>query len=231
MNVIRQVLWLIHKDLILQFRTKDTLVLVFMFSLLVVLAFVFSMGPFFPFDLEERSKLAASVLWISFTFAGIITLTRSFDVERSDGAVHIIRLAGVDPSNFYISKVLSNFIFLTVLEFILTPVSLQFVESLDLVSVITLFKLLGILSIGTLGLCAVGVILSGMASTTRGKESLLSVLLLPLVIPVIMAGTKCTVSLLSTGTLQGTFWIMLLILYSFVFLTISYLLFEFVIEG
>ena len=213
MNVIRQVLWLIHKDLILQFRTKDTLVLVFMFSLLVVLAFVFSMGPFFPFDLEERSKLAASVLWISFTFAGVITLTRSFDVERSDGAVHIIRLAGVDPSNFYISKVLSNFIFLTVLEFILTPVSLQFVESLDLVSVITLFKLLGILSIGTLGLCAVGVILSGMASTTRGKESLLSVLLLPLVIPVIMAGTKCTVSLLSTGTLQGTFWIMLLILY------------------
>ena len=231
MNVIRQVLWLIHKDLILQFRTKDTLVLVFMFSLLVVLAFVFSMGPFFPFDLEERSKLAASVLWISFTFAGVITLTRSFDVERSDGAVHIIRLAGVDPSNFYISKVLSNFIFLTVLEFILTPVSLQFVESLDLVSVITLFKLLGILSIGTLGLCAVGVILSGMASATRGKESLLSVLLLPLVIPVIMAGTKCTVSLLSTGTLQGTFWIMLLILYSFVFLTISYLLFEFVIEG
>ena len=231
MNVIRQVLWLIHKDLILQFRTKDTLVLVFMFSLLVVLAFVFSMGPFFPFDLEERSKLAASVLWISFTFAGVITLTRSFDVERSDGAVHIIRLAGVDPSNFYISKVLSNFIFLTVLEFILTPVSLQFVESLDLVSVITLFKLLGILSIGTLGLCAVGVILSGMASATRGKESLLSVLLLPLVIPVIMAGTKCTVSLLSTGSLQGTFWIMLLILYSFVFLTISYLLFEFVIEG
>ena len=231
MDVIRQVLWLVHKDLILQFRTKDTLVLVFMFSLLVVLAFVFSMGPFFPFGLEERSKLAASVLWISFTFAGIITLTRSFDVERSDGAVHIIRLAGGDPSNFYISKVLSNFIFLTVLEFILTPVSLQFVESLDLVSVITLFKLLGILSIGTLGLCAVGVILSGMASTTRGKESLLSVLLLPLVIPVIMAGTKCTVSLLSTGTLQGTFWIMLLILYSLVFLTISYLLFEFVIEG
>ena len=231
MDVIRQVLWLVHKDLILQFRTKDTLVLVFMFSLLVVLAFVFSMGPFFSFCLEERSKLAASVLWISFTFAGIITLTRSFDVERSDGAVHIIRLAGVDPSNFYISKVLSNFIFLTVLEFILTPVSLQFVESLDLVSVITLFKLLGILSIGTLGLCAVGVILSGMASTTRGKESLLSVLLLPLVIPVIMAGTKCTVSLLSTGTLQGTFWIMLLILYSLVFLTISYLLFEFVIEG
>jgi len=231
MDVIRQVLWLVHKDLILQFRTKDTLVLVFMFSLLVVLAFVFSMGPFFSFGLEERSKLAASVLWISFTFAGIITLTRSFDVERSDGAVHIIRLAGVDPSNFYISKVLSNFIFLTVLEFILTPVSLQFVESLDLVSVITLFKLLGILSIGTLGLCAVGVILSGMASTTRGKESLLSVLLLPLVIPVIMAGTKCTVSLLSTGTLQGTFWIMLLILYSLVFLTISYLLFEFVIEG
>jgi len=231
MSVIRQILWLIQKDLTLQFRTKDTLALIFMFSLLVVLAFVFAIGPVFPFDLEERSKLAASILWISFTFAGIIALTRSFDIERADGAIHIIRLAGVAPSNFYLSKVLSNFIFLTVLEFILTPVSLQFVESLDLVSAITLFKLLGILSIGTLGLCAVGVTLSGMASATGGKESLLSVLLLPLVIPVIMAGTKCTVSLLSTGSLRDAFWITLLILYSLVFLTISYLLFEFVIEG
>ena len=73
--------------------------------------------------------------------------------------------------------------------------------------------------------------LSGMASATGGKESLLSVLLLPLVIPVIMAGTKCTVSLLLTGSLRDSFWVTLLILYSLVFLTISYLLFEFVIEG
>ncbi|HIC02118.1 MAG: heme exporter protein CcmB [Candidatus Poribacteria bacterium] len=231
MNAIRQILWLTQKDLILQFRTKDTLALIFMFSLLVVLVFSFAVGPVFPLDLEERSKLAASVLWVAFVFAGIIALTRSFDIERANGAIHIIRLAGIDPSNFYLSKVLSNFIFLTILAFILTPVSLQFVESLNSVSVMTLFKLLGILSIGTLGLCAVGVILSGMASTTGGKESLLSVLLLPLVLPVIMAGTKCTVSLLLTESLRGTFWITLLILYSIVFLTISYLLFEFVIEG
>ena len=96
---------------------------------------------------------------------------------------------------------------------------------------ITLFKRLWLLSIGPLSLRAVGVILSVMASTTGGKESLLSVLLLALVLPVIMAVTKCTVSLLLTESLRGTFWITLLILYSIVFLTISYLLFEFVIEG
>lgn len=231
MNAIRQIFWLVHKDLILQFRLKDTLALIVIFSLLIVLVFSFAVGPVFPLDLEERSKLAASVLWVAFTFAGIITLTRSFDIEYTNGAIHIIRLVGVDPSNFYLSKVLSNFIFLAVLECILTPVSLQFVESLDLVSAMTLFKLLGILYIGTLGLCAVGVILAGMASTTGGKESLLSVLLLPLILPVIMAGTKCTVSLLLTESLRSTFWITLLVLYSLVFLAISYLLFEFVVEG
>ena len=238
MNGIRQISWLIRKDLALQFRTKDTLVLIFVFSVLVVLIFSFAFGPIFPQNAEERGKLAASVLWAAFSFAGIITLNRSFDLERANGALHGLRLTGIDPSNFYISKVISNLIFLAMLEVVVTPIALQFLEvsgrldaELQQQFALILLKLAGILAIGTLGFCAVGVIVSGISTSTQGKESLLSVILLPLVFPVIMAGAKCTVSLLTTGTLEGNFWISILVVYSLVFLASSYLLFEFVIEG
>ena len=238
MNGIHQISWLIRKDLALQFRTKDTLVLIFVFSVLVVLIFSFAFGPIFPQNAEERGKLAASVLWAAFSFAGIITLNRSFDLERANGALHGLRLTGIDPSNFYISKVISNLIFLAMLEVVVTPIALQFLEvsgrldaELQQQFALILLKLAGILAIGTLGFCAVGVIVSGISTSTQGKESLLSVILLPLVFPVIMAGAKCTVSLLTTGTLEGNFWISILVVYSLVFLASSYLLFEFVIEG
>jgi heme exporter protein B len=91
-------------------------------------------------------------------------------------------------------------------------------------------KLIGVLTLGTLGFCAVGVTISSISTNADGKESLLSVILLPLIFPVIMAGAKCTVSLLTTGGLEGNFWISMLVIYSFVFLASSYLLFEYVIE-
>ena len=238
MEAFRQIGWLIHKDLALQFRTKDILALIIVFSVLVVLIFCFAFGPIFPEKLEERGKLAASVLWATFLFAGIIALNRSFDVERANGALHGLRLTGIDASYFYLSKVVSIFIFLILLEVVVTPIALQFLDVLTVLPVPLqaqlpwlLLKLIGVLAIGTLGFCAVGVIVSGISTNTGGKESLLSVILLPLTFPVIMAGAKCTVSLLTTGGLGGNFWISILVVYSLVFLASSYLLFEFVVEG
>ena len=238
MEAFRQIGWLIHKDLALQFRTKDTLALIIVFSVLVVLIFCFAFGPIFPEKLEERGKLAASVLWGTFLFAGIIALNRSFDIERMNGALHGLRLTGVDASYLYLSKVVSIFLFLILLEVVVTPIALQFLDLLTVLPVALqeqlpwlLLKLIGVIAIGTLGFCAVGVVVSGISTNTDGKESLLSVILLPLTFPVVMAGAKCTVSLLTTGGLGGNFWISVLIVYSLVFLASSYLLFEFVVEG
>ena len=238
MEAFRQIGWLIHKDLALQFRTKDMLALIVVFSVLVVLIFCFAFGPIFPEKLEERGKLAASVLWATFLFAGIITLNRSFDIERANGALHGLRLTGIDASYLYLSKVVSIFVFLILLEVVVTPITLQFLDVITVLPVALqeqlpwlLLKLVGVLAIGTLGFCAVGVIVSGISAHTDGKESLLSVILLPLTFPVIMAGAKCTVSLLTTGGLGGNFWISVLVVYSLVFLASSYLLFEVVVEG
>lgn len=226
---LRQIAALIRKDLGLQFRSKETLALIFVFSVLVVLIFAFAFGPVFP-EKEERGKLAASVLWAAFVFAGIIVLNRSFTIERSHGALHGIRLTGVDPSNVYLSKVISNVIFLLLLEIVITPITLQFLDLFDDVTVGILLKLLGVLSIGTLGFCAVGVLLAGISTSTNGGESLLFVILLPLMIPNIMAGTKCTVSILINGGLEDVLWIRILIGSSLVYLASAYLLADVVIE-
>ena len=229
MKPFRQIGALIRKDLGLQVRSKETLALIFVFSVLVVLIFAFAFGPIFP-EKVERGKLTASVLWTAFVFAGIITLNRSFTIERAHAALHGIRLTGVDAGNLYLSKVISNVVFLFLLEIVITPIALQFLDLLDVATVGILLKLFGVLSIGTLGFCAVGVLLAGMSTSANGGESLLSVILLPLVIPVIMGGAKCTVSLLVTGGLENKFWLQLLIGYSLVFLASAYLLADAVIE-
>ena len=229
MKPFRQIGALIRKDLGLQFRSKETLALIFVFSVLVVLIFAFAFGPIFP-ERVERGKLTASVLWAAFVFAGIITLNRSFTIERAHAALHGIRLTGVDAGNLYLSKVISNVIFLFLLEIVITPIALQFLDLLDVITVGILLKLFGVLGIGTLGFCAVGVLLAGMSTSANGGESLLSVILLPLVVPIIMGGSKCTVSLLVTGGLENKFWLQLLIGYSLVFLASAYLLADAVIE-
>ncbi len=228
--VFRQIAALIRKDLGLQFRAKETLALIFVFSILVVLIFAFGFGPQFPESEKELGKLAASVLWGAFVFAGIITLNRSFTLERTHGALHGIRLTGVDAGNVYLSKVVSNVIILFLLEIVITPIALQFFGLFDDVSLRTLLKLLGVLSIGTIGFSAVGVLLAGMSTSTSGGESLLSVILLPLVIPIIMAGTKCSVSLLGTGGIEDVSWLTMLVASSVVFLVSAYLLADAVIE-
>ncbi len=229
MKPFRQIGALIRKDLGLQFRSKETLALIFVFSVLVVLIFAFAFGPIFP-EKVERGKLTASVLWAAFVFAGIITLNRSFTIERTHAALQGIRLTGVDAGNLYLSKVISNVVFLFLLEIVITPIALQFLDLLDVATVSVLLKLFGVLSIGTLGFCAVGVLLAGMSTSANGGESLLSVILLPLVIPIIMGGAKCTVSLLVTGGLENKFWLQLLIGYSLIFLASAYLLADAVIE-
>ena len=229
MKAFRQIGALIRKDLGLQFRSKETLVLIFVFSVLVVLIFAFAFGPIFP-EKGDRGKLSASVLWTAFVFAGIISLNRSFTLEREQGALNGVRLTGVDASNLYLAKVVSNVVFLFLLEIVITPITLQFLDLLDGVTVRVLLKLFGVLSIGTLGFCAVGVLLAGMSTSANGGESLLSVILLPLVVPIIIAGAKCTVSLLATGGLTGEVWLKLLAGYSLIFLAAAYLLADAVIE-
>jgi len=241
MKSLKQIAYLIRKDLTLQFRTKDAIILIFVFSLLVVLVFCFIFGPVFvPFSLlkidrqewlRQLGKLAGSVLWVAFTFSGVIGLNRSFDIERSSGGLKGLRLTGTDPGNLYLSKVFSNTLILFLIDICITPIALIFFGALEMINWVGWLKLNGIIAIGTLGFCAGGVLLAGMSSAAKGRESLLSVILFPLLFPLIISASKCTVSILNgIPLLEDIIWLILLVGYSLIILAVSYLLFEYIVE-
>lgn len=228
-NYISQATWLVRKDLSLHFRSKNLLAQVFVFSLLVVLVFNFAFGPA-PLSPNNQGRLASSILWMAFAFVGTITLNRSVEIDRIHGGLEAIRLTGIDAGLIYLAKVVSSVIWLTGVQLIITPLALLFSEALDQVSGLAVLRLIAVLSLGTVGFCSVGVTLSTM-SGRFGSESLLTVILFPLIFPVIMAGARCTTFILTTNTFGNRFWLTLLVTYGLVFLSSSYLLFEFVIEG
>ncbi|MFQ6040886.1 MAG: heme exporter protein CcmB [Candidatus Poribacteria bacterium] len=240
MKSLKQIIYLIGKDLTLQLRTKDAVILIFVFSLLVVLVFCFVFGPVFvPFSLlkidrqewlRELGKLAGSVLWVAFTFSGVIGLNRSFDIERRSGALKGLRLTGIDPANLYLAKVFSNALLLFFINICITPITLIFFGALEMVNWVGWLKLTGVIALGTLGFCAGGVLLSSMSSSARGRESLLSVVLFPILFPLIIAASKCTVSILNDKSLLDDIWLILLVGYSLIVLSVSYLLFEYIVE-
>ncbi len=240
MNQLYKIAHLVRKDMTMHLQNKETAILIFLFSLLVVLVFSFAFGPIFPQDLVERGKLAGSVLWASFAFAGVIAMSRSFAQEQEHGALQGILLTGIDPANLYLAKVISNTLFLIVLEAMLAPITLVLMGVMDMLGIMDMFQLLGVIALGTLGFSAVGTILAGMANAGMGRESFLSVLLFPMIFPVVIGASRSTIALLTYRELerrgisnQGIMdsnWLLLLIVYSLVFLAVSYLLFEYVIE-
>jgi heme exporter protein B len=85
--------------------------------------------------------------------------------------------------------------------------------------------------LGTLGFAGVGTLLAAMAANTRAREVMLPLLLFPLAVPVLIASVKATGQALGSGTDDGHPWMGLLLAFDAIFLTISFLVFEYVVEA
>jgi len=237
---LKQIVYLVKKDITFQLRTKDAIILIFIFSLLVVLVFCFVFGPIFvPATLKidplawrsELGNLAGSVLWIAFTFSSIIGLNRSFEMERQKGGgLKGLRLTGIAPGSLYLSKVISNTLLLFFINVIITPIALIFLNVFDFISLISFLKLIAVIALGTLGFCAGGTLLACMSSSAQGHESLLSVVLFPILFPLIIAASKSSVAILSGKPLMEDVWFLWLVAYGLILSAVSYLLFEYVVE-
>lgn len=219
------VIWtLFEKDLRLEWRQRETLAAVCVFGVLVVFLFSFAFQP----GGEESLRLLPGLLWIAFAFAGILGFNRSFAAERENGCLEGLRLTPVDPSLIYLAKALSNFVFLAVAEVVIVfAVSLwynfSFLPSLKWFACVVFF--------GTLGYVAVGVTFAGVAANTRMREVMLPVLQFPVIIPIFIGAIEATSSALrGDPPAQFLSWVKLLIGFSIIFLVLSFLLFEYVLE-
>ena len=221
-NFLRAMWALVRKDLAAEWRSRELLTAMLVFSLLVILIFNFAL----ELDARARASVTSGVLWVTFAFAGTLGLNRSMAIEKDRGCLDGLLLAPVDRAAIYFGKAISNLIFMFVVELIVLPVY-------SLLYNTNLFQpgLLLVVVLGSIGYVAVGTLLATMAVQARTRDILLPILLFPLAIPVLIAAVKA-----SGGFLQGVpfveiqNWINLLIVYDLIFIAIAFMVFDYVVE-
>jgi len=223
---LKDFLYLAWKDLLMEFRTKQMLNSMVIFSLLVIVIFNYSFSNIlFNIDVAD---IAPGILWIAFTFAGMLGLSRSFSSEMEEGCLDGLKLCPVDPSTIYLGKVVSNLVIMFLIEAIIVPL---FIVLFNFSDVKGLAGLVVIILLGTIGFILVGTLFSALTVNMRTREILLPVILFPIIIPLIMSSVMATQKVLSTGDLFAAIdEIRLLVVYDLVFFIAAQLVFEYVIE-
>jgi heme exporter protein B len=214
------VLW---KDLVSEWRSRDRLVAMAVFALLVVLVLYFAAPP--GPGVEARAHVPG-LLWVAYLFAGVLGLNRAFATELDNEALSLLALAPVDRGWIFLGKALASWLLLLVVQ-AATAVAFALAFGLDLWPVAG--RLAGVAALGAAGLCSVGTLFSAIAVRTQYREVMLPLLLLPLLLPVLLGAVRATNGLLLEGTLP---WpaLQLLLVVDGVFAIVSFLTFEYVLD-
>jgi heme exporter protein B len=221
-GLLRSIGAIIWKDLAAELRSRELLSAMLVFALLVILIFNFAL----ELDASARSTVTSGVLWVTFAFAGTLGLNRSMAMEKDRGCLDGLLLAPVDRSAIYFGKAIGNLIFMLVVEVVVLPVY-------SVLYNVNLFKpgLLLVILLGSIGYVAVGTLLSSMAVQSRARDMLLPILLFPLTIPVLIAAVKASGNFLE-GLPMTEIWpfLNLLIVYDLIFIAVSFMVFDYVVE-
>lgn len=224
MLFFQTILAIIHKDLMLELRTKETLSAMFVFAILVIVIFNFA----FEASRDEILLIGPGILWVAFTFAGTLGLNHAFGIERENDSLHGLMIAPIDRGTIYLGKVFSTALFMFLMElFILPFFSILF--NLSLWPFLGRMILLNL--VGTIGFSAVGTILAAVAANTRMREVFLPILLFPILVPLLIGVVEGTALLIQGHETGGYYnWLRILTVFDIVFLVVSYWIFDQILE-
>jgi heme exporter protein B len=203
------------KDLRVEWRSREILYTMSFFAVLVVLIFSFA----FVNEGQPTGTVAGGILWVVIPFAGVLGLSRAFDRERESDTHQALLLSPASRAAVYLGKLLGVFIFISLSEAVVVPLLLVLfslrVESPALLA--------ALLILGTLGFAAVGCLFAAPLMHSRSRDVLLSILLFPIVTPLIVAGAKGTAALLAgPEQLAGAvIWLKLVAAFDLVFVVLS----------
>ena len=216
---IAAILW---KDILLEIRSKDIVVSVLVFAVLVIVIFNFALDP----TPQSVALVAPGILWVAFAFGGVLGLNRSFALEKDRGGIHGLMLTPVGRDAIFFGKMLSIFVFMATVEMIVFPIfAILFNLSLLLPGLIPVALL------ATLGIATVGTVFSAMAVNTRSREVMLPLLFLPVVLPIIVAAVEASgVVIRGEGGNDLARWIPFLAVFDAIFLAVCPIAFNVVIE-
>lgn len=217
--------WLIaRKDLSIEFRTRSAFLSAVVFSLLGLVIFYYAWDP----TAVAAADLAPGVLWIIFTFSGLLGLHRSFGVETADRAIDALLASPVSREAIFLGKAIANLVFVAAVQAVALP-ALALFYNLRLGDVAA--PLIAIAILAAIGLVAVGTLFSAMAVHTRLAELLLPMLALPFFVPIVIAAAQATSKLLSgRPVVEIGAWLKLLLAFDIVFVAASTLMYPFTVE-
>ena len=188
-TVVATMMW---KDVLTELRAKEVVTAVLAFAILTLVILNFAVNK----EAQLTPVVAPGVLWVSFTFAGVLGLTRSFALEKDRGNLEGLLLTPAGRDALFVGKMLGGLTFMLAAEAVLLP----FFAVLFDVSPFQPLLLLVIL-LATLGFVAVGTLFSAIAVNTRSREIMLPMLFLPIVVPVVIGAVAAT-----SGVLEGRSW-------------------------
>src|SRR5260370_5412697 len=193
------------------------------FSRLVVVVISFSVDP----TAEESRQIAGGLIWVAFLFADVVALTQTGAREIRNQVLDAYRVSPASDNSLFVAKVFGNFIFVTVLEALMTPLFIVFYRLRALGPV---WQLLLVAVLGTWALVANGTFFAAMSLRTRIREIMLPLLLFPISIPAVLAMVQATTGILS-GEFSPEMWMKILAGYDVIFTVAGLLLFETVLHA
>ena len=222
MNFWRKVIAITWKDVLSEMRTREIIFSVLVFTLLVIVIFNFAFGA----SQHLMVLVAPGILWVTFAFAGVLSLNRSFIPEKEENCLEGLMVCPISREVIYVGKMLGSLLFMLIIEAIALPIfAVLFnlpVLSLQLVT-ITVFT--------TIGFVAVGTLFSALAVNTKAREMVLPILFFPIVVPIIIGAVEAS-GLALSGKPWGDLspWLQIIGAFDAIFLVVSFLIFTFVIE-
>jgi len=213
----------LQKELLLLWHTRAQAIAVFIFGATALLLFSFAIGP----NAAALRQHAAGFLWLGLLLSSTLTLSESFHAEMENRALEGLLLLPVSPRALYYGKAVANTMQLVLLGIALVPVMVVLYDAgTTRIPMVLLIILLGCASIS-----APGTLYSAMTSQARAKQTLLPLLLFPLIVPVLLASVKATsLSILGDPMEQGRSWVLLLVAFNGIYWSLCGLLFERVVE-
>jgi heme exporter protein B len=215
---------ILGKDLRSELRTLQSLPAMALFATTTFVIFRFGLG-----RTSLSGSLAAGVLWATLLFAALLGINRIFVSEREEGGFDAIRLAPIDRTSLFAAKAAALVVYLLILELITVPLFALFF----LGSAAALPPLAAVLVLTDAGLAATGTLVSSMAVNSRARDLLAPLVLLPLVVPLMIAATGASEPLLAAGGPgyhRFPTWLAVIGLYDSIFLLVGYAVFDFLLE-
>lgn len=221
---LRQVYVVMWKDALLELRTRERVSSMGAFAVLAGVLFNYSVDT----SLVRMQDIAAGLIWVTLVFGGLLGIGRTFHLEAQDDAFQGVLLSPTPKDAVFFGKVLANFILLFAVALLVLGVFTLFF-GLDLGS--HPLALLTAFALGSLGFVALGTLFSAVTAGTRMGETLLPILIFPLLVPMVIYGVGATARLLADRPLVEVAGnLRMLAAFALATLAAGALLFRFVVE-